>query len=329
MPSYLPRRVAGPSALDGVSGSTVTPTTEEARPPERDGGVHLERPGDGACRSRSGATVLTRHAMAPRAVASRALARRRPRRWLRRSGAQARKLLSAHARCTPARWRSSPPHRPEGAEGSRGGGRSRGHGRRSGRCTIVKTSTPGRAPAVRKSWLKPARTSMQGADAPGKQELDSDVLTDAKSSSTTTIRPPLGRDQRAALFRQVPRDADPRVARRRADRKRPGRNGDVDHHLRLHRPRIQTSVGGRDVAARASARRRMAGDRAGRPLRRGSVVSIVGKFRRGGRRRSCPHCGGELCGLERLAQEEPPSARTAALGRSRYRGDEHARAHSS
>lgn len=47
-------------------------------------------------------------------------------------------------------------------------------------CDIVCASTPGRGPAVRREWLRPgAHVNAMGADAPGKQELEAQILTDA------------------------------------------------------------------------------------------------------------------------------------------------------
>lgn len=48
-------------------------------------------------------------------------------------------------------------------------------------CDIVCTSTPARAPVVWRSWVSPgAHINAMGADAPGKQELDPELLTYAK-----------------------------------------------------------------------------------------------------------------------------------------------------
>ncbi|MCB9559154.1 MAG: ornithine cyclodeaminase family protein [Kofleriaceae bacterium] len=48
-------------------------------------------------------------------------------------------------------------------------------------CDIVCTSTPGVAPVVRRAWLRRGtHVNAMGADAPGKQELDVDVLDGAK-----------------------------------------------------------------------------------------------------------------------------------------------------
>jgi ornithine cyclodeaminase/alanine dehydrogenase len=47
-------------------------------------------------------------------------------------------------------------------------------------CDIVCASTPGRAPAVKRAWVRPgAHVNAMGADAPGKQELESAILQDA------------------------------------------------------------------------------------------------------------------------------------------------------
>lgn len=48
-------------------------------------------------------------------------------------------------------------------------------------CDIVCTATPSRTPVVRRAWLaKGAHIDAMGADAPGKQELESRILLDAK-----------------------------------------------------------------------------------------------------------------------------------------------------
>ena len=48
-------------------------------------------------------------------------------------------------------------------------------------CDIVCTATPSRTPVVRRAWLaRGAHVNAMGADAPGKQELESRILLDAK-----------------------------------------------------------------------------------------------------------------------------------------------------
>lgn len=48
-------------------------------------------------------------------------------------------------------------------------------------CDVVNTATPVREPIVRAAWLRPgAHVNAMGADAHGKQELDSDALTGAR-----------------------------------------------------------------------------------------------------------------------------------------------------
>ena len=48
-------------------------------------------------------------------------------------------------------------------------------------CDIVCTATPSRAPVVRRAWVRQgAHINALGADAPGKQELDPQILFDAK-----------------------------------------------------------------------------------------------------------------------------------------------------
>lgn len=49
------------------------------------------------------------------------------------------------------------------------------------RCDIVCTCTPARGPVLRRTWLGPGvHINAMGADAPGKQELDPQILRDAK-----------------------------------------------------------------------------------------------------------------------------------------------------
>ena len=48
-------------------------------------------------------------------------------------------------------------------------------------CDIIVTTTPSKTPIVRREWVKPgAHINAIGADAPGKQELDPRILTDAR-----------------------------------------------------------------------------------------------------------------------------------------------------
>ncbi len=48
-------------------------------------------------------------------------------------------------------------------------------------CDIIVTTTPSRRPLVKFKWLKPGvHINAIGADAPGKQELDPDILKNAK-----------------------------------------------------------------------------------------------------------------------------------------------------
>jgi alanine dehydrogenase len=47
-------------------------------------------------------------------------------------------------------------------------------------CDIVCTATPGRAPVIRRAWIRAgAHINAMGADAPGKRELDPDILAAA------------------------------------------------------------------------------------------------------------------------------------------------------
>ncbi len=48
-------------------------------------------------------------------------------------------------------------------------------------CDVVCTLTPSRSPVVERSWIRPGtHINALGADGPGKQELDVDILRDAK-----------------------------------------------------------------------------------------------------------------------------------------------------
>jgi ornithine cyclodeaminase/alanine dehydrogenase len=48
-------------------------------------------------------------------------------------------------------------------------------------CDVVCTATPTRTPIVRRAWLRPgAHVNAMGADGPGKQQLDDDVVGDAR-----------------------------------------------------------------------------------------------------------------------------------------------------
>lgn len=60
------------------------------------------------------------------------------------------------------------------------GGRAVGAEAAAG-CDIVCTSTPSRTPVVERRWIRPGcHLNALGADGPGKQELDSRILADAK-----------------------------------------------------------------------------------------------------------------------------------------------------
>jgi ornithine cyclodeaminase/alanine dehydrogenase len=52
--------------------------------------------------------------------------------------------------------------------------------REASACDIVCTSTPGRSPVVERAWItRGAHINAMGADAPGKEELDPEILADA------------------------------------------------------------------------------------------------------------------------------------------------------
>jgi ornithine cyclodeaminase/alanine dehydrogenase len=186
MPSYLPARSGGHRALAGVKWVNSHPDNPKKRGLPSVMGIYvLSDPETALPIAIMDATVLTAaRTGAAAAGASRALAKKDPKSMgFVGSGVQARTMLSAH--------RAVYQHELEiiaadidpqaaAAFAKEAGGRV-GTVEEAAGCDIVNTSTPGRAPAVRKSWLKPgAHINAMGADAPGKQELDSDVLTGAK-----------------------------------------------------------------------------------------------------------------------------------------------------
>ncbi len=130
------------------------------------------------------ATVLTAaRTGAAAAVASRHLAKPAPKTLgFVGSGVQARWMLAAHrAAFGDALEIVASDIDPGAAEAfaREAGGRAASVEEASG-CDVVCASTPGRGPAVRRAWLRPgAHVNAMGADAPGKQELDPQILTDA------------------------------------------------------------------------------------------------------------------------------------------------------
>jgi alanine dehydrogenase len=117
------------------------------------------------------------------AVASRHLARKGARSiGFVGSGVQARTLLAAHRVCFPDLEVIAADVRPEAAErfAAEVGGKV-GTIAEASACDIVCTATPARAPVVLRSFVQAgAHINAMGADAPGKQELDPEILRDAR-----------------------------------------------------------------------------------------------------------------------------------------------------
>ncbi len=185
MPSYLPAR-SGARALAGVKWVNSHPDNPVKRGLPSVMGIYvLSDPETALPLAIMDATVLTAaRTGAAAAVASRVLAKKEPRSMgFVGSGVQARTMLSAHRAVYKQELEIiAADVNPQAAAAfaKEAGGRV-GTVEEAAGCDIVNTSTPGRAPAVRKGWLKPgAHINAMGADAPGKQELDSDVLTGAK-----------------------------------------------------------------------------------------------------------------------------------------------------
>jgi ornithine cyclodeaminase/alanine dehydrogenase len=117
------------------------------------------------------------------AVASRALGRKGARTLgLVGCGVQARVLLAAHRVLFDGLEVLCADVRPEAAAAlaAEAGGRVATIAEAAG-CDLVCTSTPGRAPVVTRAMLREgAHVSAMGADAPGKQELETDALRHAR-----------------------------------------------------------------------------------------------------------------------------------------------------
>lgn len=130
------------------------------------------------------ATVLTAaRTGAAAAVASRFLTKPSPKSLgFVGSGVQARFMLDAHRAVFGDEFAIvAADIDPRAAEGfaREVGGRAASVEEASG-CDIVCASTPGRTPVIRREWLRPgAHVNAMGADAPGKQELDPQILSDA------------------------------------------------------------------------------------------------------------------------------------------------------
>ncbi len=117
------------------------------------------------------------------AVASRHLAKPAPRSiGFVGCGVQSRFLLEAHRVVFGALEVRAFDVRPEAAArfAAEAGGIAVSAEQAAG-CDIVCTATPSRSPIVERSWIRNgAHINALGADAPGKQELDPRILTDAK-----------------------------------------------------------------------------------------------------------------------------------------------------
>lgn len=130
------------------------------------------------------ATVLTAaRTGAAAAVASRWLARPEPKTiGFVGSGVQARWMLDAHRVVYGDALKVvAADVKPEAAASfAREVGGTVGSLEEASACDLVCTSTPARAPVVRREWVKPgAHINAMGADGPGKQELDPAILSDA------------------------------------------------------------------------------------------------------------------------------------------------------
>lgn len=97
-------------------------------------------------------------------------------------GVQARALLNALRTVFEDFEVVAADHSPAAAErfAAEVGGRS-GPVEAAAGCQIVCTATPSRSPIVRREWVRPAaHLNAMGADAPGKQELDPQILQEAR-----------------------------------------------------------------------------------------------------------------------------------------------------
>lgn len=186
MPSYLPARGAGQPALAGVKWVNSHPDNPKKHGLPSVMGVYvLSDPETALPLAIMDATVLTAaRTGAAAAVASRALAKKQPKSMgFVGSGVQARTMLSAHRAvyAHPLELVVADVNPEAAATFAKEAGARVGTVEEAAGCDIVNASTPGRAPVIRKAWLRPgAHINAMGADAPGKQELDGDVLADAK-----------------------------------------------------------------------------------------------------------------------------------------------------
>ena len=134
------------------------------------------------------ATLLTAmRTGAAGAVASKYLAVEKPRTMgFIGCGVQARVLLEAHRVVYPEiagdiELRMADIHDEAAAAFAREAGGSAVSLESAAACDIVCTSTPSQSPVVKQSWLSPgAHINAMGADGPGKQELDPDILLAGK-----------------------------------------------------------------------------------------------------------------------------------------------------
>ncbi len=120
------------------------------------------------------------------AVASKFLARPEPASiGLVGCGVQARVLIDAHRVIYGDRWEGIELAMADADEAAaealaREAGGSAVSVKEAAACDIVCTSTPARAPVIRRAWIRAgAHINAMGADAPGKRELDPDILAAA------------------------------------------------------------------------------------------------------------------------------------------------------
>ena len=133
------------------------------------------------------ATAITAYRTgAAAAVASRFLARSKPTSiGFVGCGVQARVLLEAHRVIYRDRWDGielamADVDRAAAEAFAREAGGSMVSVEEAAGCDIVCTATPGRAPVLRRAWIRAgAHINAMGADAPGKRELDPDLLAAA------------------------------------------------------------------------------------------------------------------------------------------------------
>lgn len=186
MPSYLARRSAAEPPIAGVKWVNSHPDNPKKFGLPSVMGIYiLSDPETALPLAILDGTLLTAaRTGAAAAVASRALSKKQPKTMgFVGCGIQARTMWEAHRAVFGDSLRiigaDSDPAAAEKFAREVGG--TVGSVEAAAGCDIVNTSTPGRAPAVRSAWVKPgAHINAMGADAPGKQELDADILDHAK-----------------------------------------------------------------------------------------------------------------------------------------------------